>query len=150
MKVSAAIYLAVAALTLSGCHSPQQVEELAVFEMLEQAYEAEEAGQNETAIALAEQAVLRTKRLLGENHPDTLESKGELGYMYLEQGRFEKAEPVLLRTFELRTSVLGDKHPDTLRSMDDLATLLRRDGRHKEAEPVYLELIELSVETLGK
>jgi hypothetical protein len=32
-----------------------------------------------------------------ENHPDTLESENDLAVLYIEQDRFEKAEPLLLR-----------------------------------------------------
>jgi len=71
---------------------------------------------------------LRTK-VLGEKHPNTIESMASLVTTYHQQGRYDEAEKISLEVLGLRREVLGEKHPDTIRSMADLATTYHAQGR---------------------
>ena len=52
--------------------------------------------------AKSEQEVLATRRRIwGRNHPDTTYSLNNLGWIYLEQGRWEDAEPLLRENVEV-------------------------------------------------
>jgi non-specific serine/threonine protein kinase/serine/threonine-protein kinase len=88
-------------------------------------------------------------RVLGDDHPETLRSMGELADLYSVQGRYDEAEPLYLETLEVQRRVLGDDHPLTLRSVNDLARLYFFQGRHDEAEPLYLEILETKKSVLG-
>jgi tetratricopeptide (TPR) repeat protein len=65
--------------------------------------------------------------LLGEEHPDTLETMHNLAGVYREQGKFAQAEPLFVRTLEGRRRLLGEEHPDTLLTARVLADLYRYD-----------------------
>jgi hypothetical protein len=54
------------------------------------------------------------RRVLGEEHPDTLTSMGNLADTYRHQGRWKEAEELALQVLEKQTKVLGHSHPDTL------------------------------------
>jgi tetratricopeptide (TPR) repeat protein len=53
------------------------------------------------------------------------------------------AEPVILRTLEIRQSVLGDKHSLTAMSWMDLAVNYQREGRLPESESAFLKTISI-------
>ncbi|RYP69598.1 hypothetical protein DL770_008204 [Monosporascus sp. CRB-9-2] len=62
----------------------------------------------------------RGKKLLGEDHLDTLTSMNNLASTYSKQGRWKEAEELGVRTLKTRKRVLGEDHPDTLISMHNL------------------------------
>ena len=59
------------------------------------------------------QALENSRRVLGEEHPDTLKFMSGLAFVYLQQGRYEEAEPLSKKALEIRRRVLGEEHPDT-------------------------------------
>jgi hypothetical protein len=61
------------------------------------------------------------RRVLGDEHPDTLTSLGNLASTYRMQGRWDKAEELEVEVMETSKRVLGDEHPDTLTSIANLA-----------------------------
>jgi Tetratricopeptide repeat len=69
------------------------------------------------------------KRVLGEKHPDTLISIGNLASTYRNQGRWKKDEELEVQVMEMRKRVLGEEHPNTLISMANLASTYRYQER---------------------
>lgn len=59
--------------------------------------------------------------VLGEKHPDTIQSLAGVGATYHVQERYEEAEKIYVEVLALRRDVLGEKHPDTLQAMHDFA-----------------------------
>jgi non-specific serine/threonine protein kinase/serine/threonine-protein kinase len=98
---------------------------------------------------LLEQALETRKRVLGDDHPDTLESMYGLADLYGNQGRYDEAEPLYLETLEIRMHVLGNDHPDTLMSMNRVGVTYFYQGRYDEAEPLFLETLETRKHVLG-
>jgi serine/threonine protein kinase/tetratricopeptide (TPR) repeat protein len=88
--------------------------------------------------------------VLGEEHPDTLNSMNNLANLYWSQNRYDEAEPLHLETLETQRRVLGDDHPDTLNSMNNLANLYWSQDRYDEAEPLHLETLEARRRLLGE
>ena len=81
-----------------------------------------------------QEASLRTRRrVLGDNHSDTLSSIGSMGELLARIGKYEEAERYFLEALECRRRVLGDEHPDTLLSISNMGTLLNKLSRHDEA-----------------
>jgi serine/threonine protein kinase/Flp pilus assembly protein TadD len=76
--------------------------------------------------------------------------RSTIGYTYLELGRFERAEPQLVRAIEIRKRVLGEEHPLTLLSMNNLAILYRKQDRYQEAERLYGTTLEGRKRALGE
>jgi hypothetical protein len=57
------------------------------------------------------------KRVLGQEHPHTLTSMGNLALTYSDHGRRKEAEELEVQVMETRKRVLGQEHPSTLTRM---------------------------------
>ena len=90
------------------------------------------------------------ERLLGREHPDTLTSVNNLGWLYLEQEHTAEAEPLLLGALEARERTLGKEHPDTLESVNNLGLLYKLQGKLEEAEPLILRALEARERTWAR
>ena len=62
------------------------------------------------------------KRVLGEEHPDTLTSMANLALTYLDQGQWTEAEQLSVQVLEARMRILGKEHPDTQESVTNLVS----------------------------
>jgi len=63
-----------------------------------------------------------SKRLLGQEHPDTLTSIGNLASTFWNQGRWKEAEDLEVQVIETSKRVLGQENPSTLSSIGNLAS----------------------------
>ncbi|KAF2008245.1 hypothetical protein BU24DRAFT_210045, partial [Aaosphaeria arxii CBS 175.79] len=79
-------------------------------------------GQYNEAEQLFVQVVELAKRVLGEEHPNTLTSMANLALIYTYQGRWKEAEELNMQVIELRKRVSGEEHPETLTIMANLAS----------------------------
>ena len=70
----------------------------------------------------------RRWRVLGQDHPDTLNSAGNLASDLRELGEVQAARDLNQDTLDRRLRVLGQDHPDTLNSAGNLASDLRELG----------------------
>ncbi|MEU1619100.1 tetratricopeptide repeat protein [Streptomyces sp. NPDC005722] len=71
-------------------------------------------GVTEQARALAEDTVARRRRVLGEDHPNTLTTASNLAIWLAALGVTEQARALAEDTLTRRRRVLGEDHPDTL------------------------------------
>jgi hypothetical protein len=72
-------------------------------------------------------------RVLGEEHPSTLRTMGNLASTYRNQERWKEAEELEVQVMQTSLRVLGEEHPDTLTSMGNLALTYTNQGQWKEA-----------------
>jgi thioredoxin-like negative regulator of GroEL len=63
------------------------------------------------------------RRVLGDEHPDTLDSMTELAKLLAREGRYDEAEKLLVAALAGRRRVLGENHPDTTATSQELARL---------------------------
>ncbi|MFE5724063.1 FxSxx-COOH system tetratricopeptide repeat protein [Streptomyces erythrochromogenes] len=97
------------------------------------------------------QRALTTRiRVLGEDHPDTLNSRNNLAGAYYAAGDLDSAVPLLQRTLEDRVRVLGEDHPDTLISRNDLAATYETAGDLERALPLHQRNLEDRIRVLGE
>jgi non-specific serine/threonine protein kinase/serine/threonine-protein kinase len=88
-------------------------------------------------------AAERGSRLIfGDDHPYTLSSIANMGFLLNRQGKLDEAEPFFREALEGRRRVLGDDHPDTLNSINNMGRLLRNLGRPEEAQALGAEAVE--------
>jgi tetratricopeptide (TPR) repeat protein len=85
-------------------------------------------GQYRQAIAMQEQALAGYRRVLGDDHPDTLVSMNNLAAVRYTLGDLDGARQLQEQTLAARRRVLGDDHPSTLVSMNNLAETRRALG----------------------
>jgi hypothetical protein len=75
------------------------------------------------------QVIETKKRVLREEHLDTLDSIGSLATTYGSQGRWKEAKELEVSVMETRKRVLGEEHQDTLESIGNLAITYGNRGR---------------------
>ncbi|MDQ3763938.1 MAG: FxSxx-COOH system tetratricopeptide repeat protein [Actinomycetota bacterium] len=90
-------------------------------------------GEPAPARLLFERARDLRRSLLGDDHPDTLESAGALSFNLWELGHYEQARQLGEDTLTRSRQILGDDHPHTLFSAVSLAATLRELGRYEQA-----------------
>jgi hypothetical protein len=66
---------------------------------------------------LAEDTLTRYRRVLGDDHPDTLTAAHDLANRLAELGEHERARALHEDTLDRRRRILGDDHPNTRRSV---------------------------------
>ena len=91
----------------------------------------------------------QNKKVLGLEHPSTLDSMAALASTLWEQGRWKEAEELEVQVMERRKRELGHEHPNTLASMGNFASALSEQGRWKEAEELEVQVMETSSRVLG-
>jgi tetratricopeptide (TPR) repeat protein len=105
-------------------------------------------GRYEEAEELQVQVMQTRKRVLTDEHPDTLTSMNNLASTYWNQGRWEEAEELEVQVMQTRKRVLTEEHPDTLTSMGNLAATYRKQGRWEEAEELEVQVMQTSKRVL--
>jgi RNA polymerase sigma factor (sigma-70 family) len=101
------------------------------------------------AIAVGEPLARDLERLLGPDHPDTLNSRNSLAAAYLAAGRVAEAIPLFEQTLAVRQRTLGPDDPETLTSRNNLASAYQDAGRTAEAIQLYELNLEVRERLLG-
>ena len=84
-------------------------------------------------IAIGEPLIADLERVLGPDHPDTLNARNSLAAAYQVAGRAADAISLFEHVLVAQERVLGPKHPDTLTSQNNLAATYQDAGRFAEA-----------------
>ena len=107
-------------------------------------------GSYGVAVADQQREVIASKKLLGEGHPDTLNSMGTLAVSLFALGDLEGARGLNKQALEARIRVLGEEHPDTLSSMGDLASTLYALGDLEGARVLNQQTLDTRIRILGE
>ncbi|KAJ7673408.1 hypothetical protein B0H17DRAFT_1141001 [Mycena rosella] len=90
----------------------------------------------------------KRREVLGENHPDTLESTGDLALVLNKLGRLMEGEVLNAAVLKARRHILARTITDS-HAMSNLATTYIQLGRLQEAQALGLEVIERQRKNLG-
>ncbi len=101
------------------------------------------------AIAVGEPVTAELERLLGPEHPDTLNSRNSLAAAYLAAGRVAEATRLFEQILVERQHTLGPDDPETLTSRNNLASAYQDAGRSAEAIRLYEVNLETRERLLG-
>jgi tetratricopeptide (TPR) repeat protein len=96
-----------------------------------------------------EQALQIRRRILGEQHGDTLVTMNSLAELNRLQGKYAQAEQLYVRVLEDRHHLLGEVNAATLSTMHGLALVYYGQGKYAQAEQLYPKLIALKRRVLG-
>ncbi|MCU0253228.1 MAG: tetratricopeptide repeat protein [Acidobacteria bacterium] len=110
----------------------------------------QQLGLFDAALPLQTAALATNRRVLGEEHPDTLSSINNTGMLLRDRGELDEADPYLQEALDKRRRVLGEEHPDTLTSINNMGFLRDDQGRLDEAETFYREALEKHRRVLGE
>jgi tetratricopeptide (TPR) repeat protein len=100
----------------------------------------QDQGQLEEATLLLRDALERYRRVLGDDHPDTIGSINSYGMVLGTAGDVQASEPFHREALERSRQVLGENHPDTLFYMNNFARVLQAQHNLETAEPLLKEL----------
>jgi tetratricopeptide (TPR) repeat protein len=89
------------------------------------------------AIVFGERLISSLERVLGPDHPDTMNARNGLAAAYHAAGRTADAIPLVQQALAARERLLGADHPSTLASRNNLASAYRAAGRPAEAIPLF-------------
>jgi eukaryotic-like serine/threonine-protein kinase len=100
-------------------------------------------GLYKEAEPLLTQALDIRRRVLGQNHPDTVASLAELARVLGMAGRFPEEEKLQRQVVDIRRRTLGPANLDTITAISQLANTLSAEGRIGEADPLAREVVDL-------
>ena len=108
-----------------------------------------DAGRLDKAIALYEQILEDSIRILGLDHPRTLTSRLNLAGAYQAAGRLDAAITLYEQVFSGRSRVLGPDHRSTLTARDELAGIYREAGRLDAAITLKKQILADAMRIMG-
>jgi tetratricopeptide (TPR) repeat protein/tRNA A-37 threonylcarbamoyl transferase component Bud32 len=95
------------------------------------------------------EALAINRRILGDEHPETLNSINNMGVLLQDQGKYDEAEVYFRKVLESSRHALGDEHRDTLRSINNMGAILNAQGKYDEAETHFTEALAINRRILG-
>jgi hypothetical protein len=101
------------------------------------------------AVTVGEPLTADLDRLLGPDHPDTLNARNSLAAAYQAAGRPADAIPLFEQTLVVRERLLGPEHPDTLTTQNNLAAAYKDAGRAGEARLMFEMTLAAKERQLG-
>jgi hypothetical protein len=113
------------------------------------AWYAERMGNITDVATMATKSMKARKKVLGQEHEDTLSSMAMMGSGYRLGGSWEDAKKLEVQVMETRKKKLGTDHPSTLTSMANLASTLWNQGRWDAAEELEVQVMETRKKKLG-
>jgi hypothetical protein len=106
-------------------------------------------GDYRSARALQERAMDVMRRLLGEEHLDTLSAMNNLAETLRAQGELDRARDLGEQVLDVTWRMLGDEHPHTLTSMNNLASTLSEQGDLTGARELQERVVDVRWRVLG-
>ncbi|MFF0625037.1 FxSxx-COOH system tetratricopeptide repeat protein [Streptomyces sp. NPDC004296] len=106
-------------------------------------------GRDAHAIPLLELILDRCEQVLGDTHPNTLNSRNNLANAYRSAGDLQRAIPLHEATLAQYEQVLGDTHPNTLDGRNNLAHAYESAGDLQRAIPLYEATLAQYEQVLG-
>ena len=109
-------------------------------------------AQFDQAEQLFREVLKQRRKILGEEHPDTLTSMNNLGRLLLVQGKeqHEEAQGLIWNAAETAARVLGMEHPLTLSYSRSWALALWETGDKAAAEHTLRDVVEKLTRVLGE
>jgi eukaryotic-like serine/threonine-protein kinase len=120
---------------------------LTVLTQQAQKYQAEDRA--DMAESLYVKVLDIQRRVLGDEHAESLNSMTNLAATYMRRGQLDKAEPLLVKAVEANRRVSGG-HANMLTSLNNLASLYDNRWQLDKAEPLFREALERTRERHGE
>ena len=106
-------------------------------------------GRLRQAAACFEESLALRQRAMGDDHLDTLTSKGNLAGVLRLQGQLDEAQFLEEGVIAARERMLGPEHPDTLAARANLAATLAQQHRTAEALNIQDSVLDAYLRQLG-
>ncbi len=127
----------------------QKPEVAEIKEMLKKGRALENANKKYHALPLYQQALQRSEKAMGPEHPLTAACMARLAKVYSMLGFFGQALPLAQKSLKIREKALGPEHPQTAQSLMILGTLHGQMGAHDQALQMNQQALRISEKALG-
>jgi serine/threonine protein kinase/tetratricopeptide (TPR) repeat protein len=107
-------------------------------------------GMDQAAANLGQLALADRRRILGEEHEDTILSIGNLAAYTKGLGKRDEAEPLYREALDKSRRVRGRDHAETLTYLGGIGLFLIDMGKLSEAEPLLRESLDSRRRVLGE
>ncbi len=129
--------------------SDQRPEVAEIRGMLKKGKELENANRNYPALSVYQQALQRSEKALGPEHPLTGACMARLAKVYTVLGFFDQAMPLAQKSLKIREKALGPEHPQTAHSLIVLGFLYGQMGAHEKALQLLQQGLRVSEKAAG-
>jgi len=121
---------------------------------LDDAYEKfgmllQEQGYFKEAETLENKVLDIRNRILGVEHPSTINAMENLAGTYHKLGKYTEAEKLDIQVLDASNRILGVEHPDTINAMANLAAIYGSLGKYTEAENLEMQVLDARNRILG-
>ncbi|MBI4852962.1 MAG: tetratricopeptide repeat protein, partial [Acidobacteria bacterium] len=99
-------------------------------------------GEYSKAEPLLIQALDLRRKLLGDNHPNTILSFNRLATLYENMGEYSKAESICIQALDISRKVFGN-NISTAGLLNNLALLYDKKGDYSKVEPLYIQALDI-------
>ena len=106
-------------------------------------------GRSDLALEHAEAVLSIRRRILGDDHPETLTALNNYAFVLHLLGRRSQAAPLYRQALERRRRILGEDHADTIASLGSYASALKDQAQLAEADQLFQDALERARRTLG-
>eukprot|EP00121_Abeoforma_whisleri_P003264 Awhi_evm1s2929 len=115
----------------------------------------ESAGDPDGALKLFKEVLAVRRLILGDEHPDTLDSITNLALQHTERGNYDEALALSEDVVEVTRRILesngnNDEIVNSSHALISLAAVHNLMGNHEQAKPMYEEVLEIRSRILGK
>ncbi|WP_201313062.1 serine/threonine-protein kinase [Dyella sp. EPa41] len=118
--------------------SPEEVQALAWLAGLD-----ERAGESRKAIDLGEKDLALARRILPQDSEALTEAVLNLGWIYQDAGRSDRAEPLLREALRRKRTHLGARHAEVADSITILVSALTKLGQYGESEQLMRDALDI-------
>ncbi|MGN8225467.1 serine/threonine-protein kinase [Gracilimonas sp. BCB1] len=100
-------------------------------------------GEYEEARELIEKAYYMRKDLLGDTHPLTLTSEGNMGLVYYYDDQKDKALEWFIKAHKSNIKVKGEVHPDHMRELSNIGAVYMQIGDNDRARKYFKRALDI-------
>ncbi|KAF3240645.1 hypothetical protein TWF128_011260 [Orbilia oligospora] len=107
-------------------------------------------GKYHKAMQWYERALAGCEKVLGKDHPSTLDIVHNLALVFNNQAEYDKAMQLYERVLVGCEKALGKDHPSTLDTVHNIALIFENRGKYEEAMQLYERVLAGREKTLGE
>jgi len=95
------------------------------------------------------EALERSKKSLGQAHPEVANAFSNLGWVCLIEGKYDEAQTDFQQAFDIRKAAFGLNHQMTAASLQSLAALNVKEKKFDQAESYYQQALNINKKLEG-